>query len=365
MRRVFPLVGSLVLLCAVVIAAPLAHAVSSRDAVLDIAFPVAGSVTFTDTYTANRGGGTRRHQATDIFGDKGKPVHAVVEGEICFAPGIGEPEPYYGYILRICADGITYSYVHLNNDSPGTDDGRGGYQAAYAPGIREGVRVSRGQLIGYLGDSGNAEDTPPHLHFAIYDPDLVDPALAESPWRQHYRNPYPSLVVAHASSASGVLRLGARGPAVRAWQEQLNTVASAGLVVDGVFGPGTERATIAFQSAQGLAADGVVGPATTAAMERLGNGSGMVLVSAQTGADGYGGRPLRLTDPPMRGDDVRAWQARMRARGWRGANGSPLSVDGIFGLDSDRAARLFQEEKGLLVDGVVGPSTWSAAFRPT
>ena len=52
----------------------------------------------------------------------------------------------------------------------------------------------------------------------------------------------------------------------------------------------------------------------------------------------------------------------MRERGWRGADGAPLEVDGWFGPDSDRAARLFQEEKGLTVDGVIGPSTWAAAF---
>lgn len=58
----------------------------------------------------------------------------------------------------------------------------------------------------------------------------------------------------------------------------------------------------------------------------------------------------------MHGEDVRTWQARMRARGWS------LSADGLFGPLSADAAQKFQREKGLAVDGVVGPLTWAAAW---
>lgn len=56
------------------------------------------------------------------------------------------------------------------------------------------------------------------------------------------------------------------------------------------------------------------------------------------------------------GSAVRTYQARMRARGWR------LDVDGIFGAESERITMQFQHEKGLEVDGVVGPATWRAAW---
>jgi len=51
------------------------------------------------------------------------------------------------------AGGWRTAYIHLNNDTPGTDDGQGW---GFAPGMAPGVNVTKGQLIGYLGDSGNA-----------------------------------------------------------------------------------------------------------------------------------------------------------------------------------------------------------------
>ena len=55
-------------------------------------------------------------------------------------------------------------------------------------------------------------------------------------------------------------------------------------------------------------------------------------------------------------NDVRTWQDKMRARGWS------LSADGIFGPESEGVCRQFQAEKGLSVDGLVGPATWSATW---
>ena len=58
-------------------------------------------------------------------------------------------------------------YIHLNNDTYGTDDGLG---TGVAPGIEEGVSVRQGQLLGWVGDSGNAEETESHLHFELRMP---------------------------------------------------------------------------------------------------------------------------------------------------------------------------------------------------
>jgi hypothetical protein len=155
------------------------------EEIVDIAFPVEGDVTFTDTYDAPRSGG-RIHHATDIMGDKMMPLLAAVDGVILFAPMV---EPSYGYMIMLGGDdGYQYNYVHINNDTPGTDDGLGGTEYAYAPGIAKGVRVKRGQHIAYLGDSGNAEWTADHLHFEILDPNDVP------------INPYASLVAARQHS---------------------------------------------------------------------------------------------------------------------------------------------------------------------
>jgi peptidoglycan hydrolase-like protein with peptidoglycan-binding domain len=70
----------------------------------------------------------------------------------------------------------------------------------------------------------------------------------------------------------------------------------------------------------------------------------------------YPGRMFGLRWPRMAGNDIRVWQARMSVRGWH------LGVDGIFGPQSEAVCRAFQAEKGLAVDGIVGPATWRATW---
>lgn len=194
MRRTFlaVLVTLLVPLAGGVAAAQ--SAAGGYQRVVDLTFPAAGGVRYTDDYHASRGGGSRVHQSTDILGTKLQTLHATVDGVICYINGIEEPMPSWGYSITLCGDdGLEYRYVHINNDHPGTDDGLGGPEWAYAPGLRRGLRVTRGQWVGYMGDSGNAEGTSPHLHFEIRDPDMIDPALDLERYQQGRVNPYPSL----------------------------------------------------------------------------------------------------------------------------------------------------------------------------
>ncbi len=169
-------------------AAPTWASGGSYDQTLPLLYPtVPGKTSFIDSYAAGRSGG-RVHKATDIMGSKLLPLYASVDGTVCHITGVDEPMPSWGYSLTICAkDGRRHRYIHLNNDTPGTDDGRGGPEWAYAPGIRRGVTVRAGQWVGYMGDSGNAEETQAHLHFEILDDSVTDP------YGDHRINPYRSL----------------------------------------------------------------------------------------------------------------------------------------------------------------------------
>lgn len=140
------------------------------DTLHDITFPLPedGYASLYDSYDDSRSGG-RVHRANDVMSDRLTPVHAVIDGEIIFAPGAGgEAKPSYGYMIRLAGDdGMFYSYVHLNDDATADCDRSGGPEVAYAPGIAEGVRVERGDHIGWVGSSGNASCSSPHLHFEI------------------------------------------------------------------------------------------------------------------------------------------------------------------------------------------------------
>jgi len=164
--------------------------------VLDLTVPVAGPTVYEDDYDEPRDGRARVHQATDLYGAKLQRVHAAAAGTVC---GRSDAEARVGgYQLVICGDdGRRYVYTHLNDDSPGTDDGAGGLRWAFAPAIREGVRVVRGQWLGYIGDSGNAEEDGAQLHFGITDPRVQDPALDAAPYEQGRLNPYPSIRAAY------------------------------------------------------------------------------------------------------------------------------------------------------------------------
>ena len=145
--------------------------------IYEMVFPIIGDVNYSDTFGAPRSNG-RTHEGTDIFdayGDRGAPVVAVADGTV---GGIyPEPGGWFQGEGECCAmtlehdDGWSSLYIHLNNDTEGTDDGLGW---GFAEGIEPGIHVVAGQLIGWLGDSGNAESCNcPHVHFELHDPNNV------------------------------------------------------------------------------------------------------------------------------------------------------------------------------------------------
>jgi murein DD-endopeptidase MepM/ murein hydrolase activator NlpD len=156
------------------------------ETVRPITFPLGGDNYYTDTWLAARGSG-RRHVAVDMMADKLVPIYAVRAGCITWLTYGG---PGGGNMLTLTdADGWQYRYIHLNNDTPGTDDGANPYEWAFA--VNEGDCVSEGQLISYVGDSGNAEWVGSHLHLEIINPDGI------------WINPYHSVLAAESGNGSG------------------------------------------------------------------------------------------------------------------------------------------------------------------
>ena len=123
-----------------------------------------------DTFSDKRG--TRAHEALDIMAPRHTPVLAVEDGVIAkvyTSKGGG------GLSLYQFDPTNTYCYYYAHLDR-------------YADGIRDGSRVRRGQVIGYVGSTGNASPDAPHLHFAIFR--LTPERLW---WKGEPINPYPVL----------------------------------------------------------------------------------------------------------------------------------------------------------------------------
>jgi murein DD-endopeptidase MepM/ murein hydrolase activator NlpD len=117
---------------------------------------------FTDDYGYVGG---RYHRGIDIFGAKGDPVVAVAGGIV---ERVDHGRSAGNYVVVSHIGGWETWYLHLNNDSPGTDDGRLGPEHAVGPGVAVGWWVPAGTIIGYVGDSGNAEGAQPHTHFEVH-----------------------------------------------------------------------------------------------------------------------------------------------------------------------------------------------------
>lgn len=122
------------------------------DAESGFVFPVRAPFSFVDTFGAPRAG-HRKHEGTDIFAARGTPLYAVVDGVIerKGTDGLGGNKLW----LRSPGDGWTYYYAHLSG---------------FPSGIGNGTRVKKGQVIGYVGNTGNARTTPPHVHFEAHPP---------------------------------------------------------------------------------------------------------------------------------------------------------------------------------------------------
>ncbi|MDO8516186.1 MAG: peptidoglycan DD-metalloendopeptidase family protein [bacterium] len=268
----------------------LAGPLSANAQVRTILFPVNGTSSFWNDFYQPRGiSGERKHLGNDIIAAKMTPVVALVDGYIVEAVS---PQAPWGYSITIeDPDGFQYVYLHLNNDTPGTDDGKGGEANAYAPGIRQGMYVAKGKHIGWVGDSGNAETTVPHLHFEIRAPKTYaainpfeslalaaaqrDPSgimikIAANVGTPHYDEGNVGVVPSSRYIFTKALEQGLTSDEVRQLQMVLNNLGYYhDTYITTYFGPATRAAVVDFQKRQGIDPIGIVGPKTRAALNSL------------------------------------------------------------------------------------------------
>jgi murein DD-endopeptidase MepM/ murein hydrolase activator NlpD len=111
-----------------------------------------------DSWHDPRDGGARVHKGIDIFAPRGREIVAVADGIVSY---IGD-QPKGGHCLWLTTEsGASFYYAHLDR---------------WAPGLYEGMEVQSGDLIGFVGNTGNALHTPSHLHFGINQNDeMVNP----------------------------------------------------------------------------------------------------------------------------------------------------------------------------------------------
>ena len=153
-----------------------------------ITFPVQGTVSYRDDFGDPRTGHT--HQGNDLMVPKLRPLVAAADATVrrIFVDN-GTATQGNMLVLRD-ADGWEYWYLHINNDTPGTDDGLNPPAFAFAPGIEVGARVTAGQVVAFAGDSGDAETAGSHLHFELHPPGSGTGGTGAAV------DPYPSLRLA-------------------------------------------------------------------------------------------------------------------------------------------------------------------------
>lgn len=134
---------------------------------MPIIFPLVGTGSYRDDYNSQRSG--FKHTGIDIRAPKMTPIVAPFRGT--FGNKVHSFWIYGDYGWKCLG-------THLNDDTPGTNDGKNNFDFMFAPNLRFGDHVEAGQLIGYVGNSGDA--TGPHLHFEMHSPNGI-------------RDPFPSL----------------------------------------------------------------------------------------------------------------------------------------------------------------------------
>lgn len=375
-----------------------------------IAIPILFGVVpgdFTLNFGDPRGGGTRSHEGQDIMAVKGTPIVSPTPAVVLrMSNGINEGIT----VTTANPGGETFVYMHLDR---------------YAEGLAEGIVLAKGDLIGYVGNTGNAINAGAHLHFEIHDsngavtnpyPRLAiefssaekmqylqkilgqasDPITFSRFLASNFRNTFtaaqsaavliPPLISGALDTTpnspatipalpTGDLRLGSRGTAVTALQQFLISKASgqaaaklAAAGATGNFGAITQSALIEFQIAAGIApSDGYYGAATRLLVEsqitqQNTNAPSVPAVPATSAAFT---RDLRVG---MTGEDVFALQRYLNAHGFivaASGSGSVGNETMYFGPATRAALIRFQEAHAAQILVPAGLAAGTGYFGPS
>jgi hypothetical protein len=147
----------------VAVALGCATAASAKSGVPALLFPVIGPVSYTNDFGQPRPGGP--HQGNDLLANKRAPVVAVEGGTIEYWTTSASA----GCMLYLQGDsGTMYEYIHLNNDLTTGNDNKGKCVQGVSYAVPDKVHVDAGEMIAYVGDSGDANGIHPHLHFEVH-----------------------------------------------------------------------------------------------------------------------------------------------------------------------------------------------------
>ena len=162
-------------------------------------FPVYGTSSFVDTYGVDSAD-VNYHHGDDIFGELGQPLLAVANGTVF---SVGWNRVGGNRLWLRDHQGNLFYYAHL---------------AAFSTNVRNGARVKAGQVVGFMGNTGDAEGAVTHLHFEVHPVSLiylgydgaVDPTTYLESWRRLRNLPFP-VATGWAPSPPGVARAPAPG----------------------------------------------------------------------------------------------------------------------------------------------------------
>ncbi len=143
-------------------------------------FPVYGATSYIDTFGAARSDVTYHH-GDDIFGQLGQPLVACADGTVF---SVGWNKIGGNRLWIVDAQGNQFYYAHLS---------------AFATTAVNGAHVKAGQVVGFMGHTGDAEGTPVHLHFEVHPVAMlylgydgaVDPTPYLDAWRHQQDLPFP------------------------------------------------------------------------------------------------------------------------------------------------------------------------------